>query len=158
MHDAEPADGLDAEPIVGLDTLAPDAARSILELLDARTLARARGCSRALLQLVDGIAADLLVVHMRECRRRAAQRRTFLPRGSEAVAFVGTVTSTGAIHLLGGMLCGGHCHKRSLHSHTVASASFAFKAASYCGQQALLLLLLTCRPGPRERQGSCATS
>ena len=125
------------EPL-SLDTLPADASRSVFELLDARALAQVRACSKDASALVDSIAADLLARHMRECRLRACRRRTFLPRGTEPAGFVGSIMPRGPISLLGGMCCGGSGRQRSLHGHVVSSSS-AFKAASYCGRQALLI-------------------
>lgn len=140
----EPVGG-DSEliPVVGeealsLETLPADATRSVLELLDAISLAQVRACNKELFAVVDGIAADLLARHMRECRQRAGRRRTFVPRGAEPASFVGSITPGGSINLLGGMCCGGSSRQRSLHGHSIMSSS-AWKAASYCGRQALLV-------------------
>ena len=133
------ADEALADEALKFDALSADAARSILDHLDAASLARLRSCSASSAQLVESIGADLLARHMRECRRRAAQRHTFLPRGPEASRFVGSVTSSGALRLLGGMGCGGSARRRSLHGHTISSRSCTWTAASYCGQQALFI-------------------
>ena len=121
---------------ITFDTLPFDAARSVLEHLDAPTLESVRrlnGSSRA---LVDTIAADLLAQHMQECRERAARRTTFLPRGGDA-AFVGSLQRTGGMKLLGGMSCAGG-RQLPLHGHTLGGGA-SWTAASYCGRQVLLV-------------------
>lgn len=120
-----------------LETLPADAVRCIFEILDAPSLAKVRACSINVKQLVDAIAADLLTRHMHECRQRATERCTFVPRGSEPSSFVGLVSSRGSICLKGGMCCGGSGMRRSLHEHMITS--HAWKAASYCGRQVLLV-------------------
>ena len=121
-----------------LDTLPADVAHAVLEHLDAALLARMRSVGTGLRSLVDAIAADLLTRHMQECRRRAARRVSFLPRGQSAASFVGSVAD-GRLRLLGGMCCGGPTRRRSLHAHELRSGTGSWLAASYCGRQALLL-------------------
>lgn len=133
---------ISADEGVALDTLPTDAARSVLEQLDAISLARVHGCSKPMASLVDAIAADLLRRHLRECRRRAAERSTFLPR-QDPGCFVGTITKRGSLRLLGGMSCGGS-HQLSLHLHKLMpqlahGVAHGVRAASYCGRQVLLV-------------------
>lgn len=128
----------DEEPLLSFETLPGDAVRSILLLIDAVSLTQMRVCSTDTRAIVDGIAADLLARHMLECRQRAARRRSFLPRGAEPASFVGSVTEHGALCLLGGMACGGSARRRSLHRHSISSSN-AWKTASYCGRQVLLV-------------------
>ena len=125
------------DDVLCFETLPSDAARGILEFVDAVTLANFRACSTDAATLVDAIAADLLARHMRELRHRAERRSSFLPRGAEPASFVGFLGGS-SLCLIGGMSCGGSARRRSLHGHTISS-SFAFKTASYCGRQALLV-------------------
>ena len=131
------ADDEEVEPLC-LHSLPSDASRSILDILDARSLAQIHACSHEMRALVDSIAADLLARHMRECRLRAARRRTFLPRGAEPASFVGSISTRGSMNLLGGMCCGGSDRRRSLHGHAISTSS-GWKAVSYCGRHCLLV-------------------
>lgn len=134
----EQLDPLDADVILQLDALDADAARSILERLDAASLARFRAVNQNAQQLVDSLAADLLARHMRELRQRATCRRTCVPRGAQPPAsFVGIISAAGPIHLIGGMCCAGLETRRSLHGHMLGGA--CWKAASFCGAQTLLI-------------------
>ena len=121
-----------------IDDLPADAARSVLDWLDAPSLARLRSASSNGKELVDGIAADLLSRHMRECRQRVTRRSTIVPRGkyNGAGGFVATTVPTQPMQLWGGMCCGGPDRRRSLHRHSLAGA---WTAASYCGRQVLLV-------------------
>ena len=133
-HAPEPDDPTPT-PIT-FDTLPFDAARSVLEHLDATTLESVRRLSGSSRVLVDTIAADLLAQHMQECRERAARRTTFLPRGGDA-AFVGSLQRTSGMKLLGGMSCAGG-RQLPLHGHTLGGGA-RWVAASYCGRQVLLV-------------------
>ena len=132
------ADATADDAVLSFDSLPTDAAQSILAFIDAVSLANFRACSTYATTVVDAIAADLLARHMRECRQRAGRRQSFLPRGSEPAPFVGVVAPCGSLCLLGGMSCGGSARHRSLHGHSISSPH-AWKAASYCGRQTLLV-------------------
>lgn len=109
------------------ESLHADARRSILEQLDAGSLARVREVNVRL-------AAEVLDKALNERRLRVAQRRIFLPRGTDAVSFVGLLGRR-SLRLVGGMCCGGS-NRRSLHGHTIDGA---WSSASYCGRQGLLV-------------------
>ena len=126
--------------VASWEALPADAARSVVELLDAPSLARLRCTSSNGRLLVDTIAADLHARHLRECRQRVARRSTVVARGgSDGVSsFVADVRPTQPLRLWGGMCCGGQDCRRSLHRHSVLGGSGGWVAASYCGRQALL--------------------
>ena len=121
MQDDADDDALDFE------SLPSDARRSILEQLDVISLALVREVNTRL-------AREVLDKALQECRLRVARRRTFLPRGTDPVSFVGLIGRRG-LRLVGGMCCGGSS-RRSLHGHTIEGA---WSAASYCGRQGLLV-------------------
>ena len=126
------------ESCAHIDDLPADTARSVLDWLDAASLARLRTCNSNGKELVDAIAADLLARHMRECRERVAQRSAIVPRGSTdgASGFVASISTKQPMYLWGGMCCGGPDRRRSLHRHSLGNG---WAAASYCGRQVLLV-------------------
>ena len=122
------------------EDLPADALRSVVEVLDAPSLARLRCTNSNGRSLVDGVAADLRARHMHECRQRVARRSTVVARGSDgASSFVAIVKPKQPMHLWGGMCCGGPHGRRSLHRHSLLGGSGSWAAASYCGRQALLV-------------------
>lgn len=126
------------EPPPTFSTLDFDVTRSIVSDMDAASLARLRSVGHFLKELVDSISADLHARRLRECRLRACGRSFFLPNNAPSTrqpGFVG-IHGKGGVRLLGGMCCGGASRRRSLHSHILRGF---WVAASYCGNQALLL-------------------